>query len=133
MSSVFEIPLLYKVISVEESLPPVDPFLVYSSSKNKQFTQDNTIFNYAFEEDRSGLAKMKRPMPISRESINTFRALAIEKHKLMNPIGADGSFPEKKIAPSEVAQSESRPSSVKIQSISRRSSIRKDATVGGGE
>lgn len=95
VSSSFEIPLLFKVIGTEEYLPSVDPFLVYSSSKNKQFTQDNTVTTFAFEEDRSGLAKMARPMPIAQGRIDTLRAAAKEKFVSANPPGSPLNSPTK--------------------------------------
>ena len=95
VSSSFEIPLLFKVIGTEEYLPSVDPFLVYSSSKNKQFTHDNTITTYAFEEDRSGLAKMARPMPIAQGRIDTLRAASREKFIAANPPGSPLNSPIK--------------------------------------
>lgn len=95
VSSTFDIPLLFKAIGTEEHLPPVDPFLVYSSSRNKQFTQDNTITNFAYEGDRSGFAKITRPMPISKGFLDTCRAAAVAKFLASNPIGSPHNTPMK--------------------------------------
>jgi len=95
VSSTFDMPLLFKVIGTEENLPAVDPFLVYSSSKNKQFMSDNTITSFAFEEDRSGFAKMARPMPISKSNLDALRTAAAAKFLTSNPIGSPHNSPLK--------------------------------------
>lgn len=127
VSSTFDIPLLFKTIGTAEHLPAVDPFLVYSSSKNKQFTQDNTITTYAFEGHRSGFAKIARPMPISKGNIDSLRAAAITKFVASNPTGSPLNTPMKQggtVATMSATKSPSgsRPSSVSLSNV-RRSSL----------
>lgn len=141
VSSTFDIPLLFKSISTEEHLPSVDPFLVYSSSRNKEFTQENIITKYAFEGDRSGFAKMTRPMPISKGNLDTCRTAAVAKFLASNPLGSPQNTPMKQggsVGSTTKSPTGQRPSSVSLSNV-RRSTINSGnkiatpASTSGGE
>eukprot|EP01038_Epipyxis_sp_PR26KG_P014771 gene14771-19852_t len=72
-SSTYNHPMLYKLINQEESLPPLDPFLVYSNANNKPFMQSNLIRDLAFETNRSLFDKALRPMNISTNTLSKLK------------------------------------------------------------
>lgn len=85
-ATTYDIPLLFRTLSIEEKLPNVDPFLVYAASKNKKFVVDSSIYGFAYEADRSGLAKLTRPMPISKSNIDSLRDRASGKYVANSPV-----------------------------------------------
>ena len=44
-----EEPLLFKTLGLPESLPAVDPFLIYSNSKNREFLEGYQLITNAYE------------------------------------------------------------------------------------
>mmetsp|Transcript_32580 Transcript_32580/g.46994 ORF Transcript_32580/g.46994 Transcript_32580/m.46994 type:complete len:684 (-) Transcript_32580:592-2643(-) len=81
--------LLFKTLGLPESLPPVDPFLIYSNSKNREFMEGYQLITNAYEVDRSFMSKMVRPMNISKNSIKALKVAAEETmtNKLYEPNG----------------------------------------------
>lgn len=88
-----QIPSLFKILNVKECLPPVDPFLVFAASKNKKFVTDNSIYTFAYEYDRSGIAKVTRPMPISKTNLDMLRNSANGKYVASSPVKPSSSPP----------------------------------------
>ena len=41
--------LLFKTLGLQESLPAVDPFLIYSNSKNREFLEGYQLITNAYE------------------------------------------------------------------------------------
>jgi hypothetical protein len=84
--------LLFKLLNLPESLPTVDPFLIYSNSKNKEFMESYQLINNAYEVDRSIFSKMVRPMNVSKTNIKTLKVAAGENmnNKLYNDPSANG-------------------------------------------
>lgn len=80
-------PLLFKTLGLSESLPAVDPFLIYSNSKNREFLESSQLLSNAYEIDRSVVAKVFRPMNISKANIKTLQHAAGESlnNKLYEP------------------------------------------------
>lgn len=58
-------PMLFKTIGRDERLPVVDAFEVFSKAKNPAFLETNLINEYPFDEDRSMVSKMLRPMTLT--------------------------------------------------------------------
>ena len=61
--------MLYKVLGLEDGLDPVDPFVLFSKAKNRDFLNSNKLLEYSFDIDRSALDKIRRPMNVSSQVI----------------------------------------------------------------
>lgn len=122
--------MLCKTLGNEESLPVVDPFLLFENAKNKPFLQDNIIYDFAYDTERSIVQKASKPLNISRAMLKTL-AEAAEKSApaVMDPaspiarksitLGA-----RKNSITETIIEKNHNSSEVKSGTMSRKSSIR---------
>lgn len=87
--------LLFKTLGLSESLPSVDPFLIYSNSKNREFLEGYQLITNAYEVDRSFMSKVIRPMNVSKTNIKALKHAAEENlsTKYDQPVAAPFASP----------------------------------------
>jgi hypothetical protein len=71
--------MLCKSLGVREALPAVDAFVMFSRAKNPEVLDTGALYEAAYDEDRSTLSKMLRPMNLAvgrRQSLSAVNSPA---------------------------------------------------------
>jgi len=82
--------MLFKTLNMAERLPPADPFVIFSKAKNPEFLSTSMVRTYPFDEDRSMLSKLIRPMSVSSSKIGSLRRDSIVTSSAGASAGASG-------------------------------------------
>jgi hypothetical protein len=131
--------MLYKSVGAEESLPKVDPFLLFEQAKNQEFLQQSDLlYEYAFDTARSLQDKLLRPMNISWTRIAALKQLAAREapspqleSASSSAVSRKGSMTENMFDNQQNAHASGN-LDIKTGNLGRKTSVRSSVSNGGG-